>query len=136
MNPPRRARMPPAIQAASIHSGAARRRATFPGLTKIPTPRMAPATTTVVSQSPSSRRKPGAAAITASPCFIVFSRAGRSRPGLALADLRGELRDPLFEHGEAAVVPDQTVGDLAPLRAVPLCGEPRHGLLARHVARH
>ena len=48
-------------------------RATFDGLTKMPMPMIAPATTTVVSQSPSSRRKPvpefGSAAADAVDAF-------------------------------------------------------------------
>src|SRR3954470_16186037 len=58
MNPPTRARPPPMDQARTINAGVGRRRATFDGLAKMPTPMIAPATTTIASNNPSSRRKP------------------------------------------------------------------------------
>src|SRR5262245_58596180 len=53
---------PPTTQARRIKEGSPTIRATFEGLAKIPTPIIAPATTTVASRSPSSRRNPEASA--------------------------------------------------------------------------
>src|SRR5262245_39706947 len=54
------ARRPPTTHERRISEGSPTMRATFDGFTKIPTPMMAPATTTVASRSPSSRRNPPA----------------------------------------------------------------------------
>ena len=58
MNPPMSASSPPMPHASTMSAGVVRIRATFDGFAKIPTPMIAPATTTVESKRPSSRRKP------------------------------------------------------------------------------